>query len=46
LYSETCEAYKRNTHHVPLRQNGEETRLGKVKEEGVYNESERNEGEV
>jgi hypothetical protein len=35
-----------NVHHVPPRQSVEEIRLGKVKEQGVYDESERHEGEV
>jgi hypothetical protein len=46
MHSETGEAYKMNTHHSPLRQIVEETRLGKENEEGGHNESERREGEV
>ena len=30
MHSEVCEAYKMNAHHVPLRQNVEEIRLGKT----------------
>ncbi len=35
-----------NSHHVPLRENVEEIRLGKQCEGGGYDESDRSEGEV
>ena len=44
--SEASEAQKMNAHHVPLRKDVEEIRLGKGCEEGGYDESERIEGEV
>jgi hypothetical protein len=46
IHSEAGEDYKMNTHHSPLRQSVEETRLGKEQEEGGHDESERREGEV
>ena len=46
MHSEADEIFKMNAHHVPLRQCVEEIRLGKEKEEGGHDESERSEGEV
>ena len=34
IHSETGEAYKMNSHHVPLRQSVEETRIGKEEKKG------------
>ncbi len=46
MYGETSESYNMNVHHVSQRQSFEEIRLGKEREEGGYDESERREGVV